>query len=49
MAGSLAMSDASGEALTATDGNYAFGIALGEYVDGEIGSFLWAPSYLETT
>jgi hypothetical protein len=49
VAGSLAMSDASGEALTATDGNYAFGIALGEYVDGEIGSFLWAPSYLETT
>lgn len=48
-AGTLAMSDGSGEAVTATDGKYAFGIALGTYVDGEIGSFLWAPSYLETT
>ena len=48
-AGTLAMSDGSGEAVTATDGNYAFGIALGTYADGEIGSFLWAPSYLETT
>ena len=48
-AGSLAMADASGEAITATDGKYAFGIALGTYVDGEIGAFLWAPSYLETT
>ncbi len=47
--GALAMSDGSGEAVTATDGNYAFGIALGAYVDGEIGAFLWAPSYLETT
>ena len=47
VAGSLAMSDASGEALTATTGNFAFGIALGEYVNGEIGSFLWAPSYYE--
>ena len=48
VAGSLAMSDASGEALTATTGNFAFGIALGEYVTGEIGSFLWAPSYYKT-
>ena len=47
VAGSLAMSAGSGEALTATTGNYAFGIALGEYVNGEIGSFLWAPSYYE--
>ena len=47
--GTLAMSDGSGEAVTATDGNYAFGIALGNYVDGEVGAFIWAPSYLETT
>jgi hypothetical protein len=48
VAGSLAMSDTNGEALTATTGKFAFGIALGEYVDGEIGSFLWAPSYYKT-
>ena len=48
-AGALAMADENGEAMTATDGKYAFGIALGAYVDGEIGAFLWAPSYLETT
>ena len=45
--GTLAMSDASGEATPVTTGNYAFGIALGTFEDGEIGSFLWAPSYYE--
>ena len=45
--GTLAMSDASGEAITATSGNYAFGIALGTFANGEVGSFLWAPSYYE--
>lgn len=48
-AGVLAMSNASGQAVTATDGNYAFGIALETHASGDVGSFLWAPSYLETT
>ena len=48
-AGTLVMSDGSGEAITATDGNYAIGIALGTYANGEIGAFLWAPSYFENT
>ena len=47
--GALAMSDGSGEAVLATADTYAFGIALGTYVDGEIGAFLWAPSHMETT
>ena len=47
--GTLAMSDSSGEAVPATADQYAFGIALGGFVDGEIGSFLWGPSHMETT
>jgi hypothetical protein len=46
-AGSLAMADENGEAMDATTGKYAFGIALNTYVDGEVGAFLWAPSYYE--
>jgi len=46
-AGALAMADENGEAMDATTGKYAFGIALGTYADGEVGSFLWAPSYYE--
>jgi len=46
--GALAMSDGSGEAIDASTGNFAFGIALGTYADGEIGAFLWAPSYYKT-
>ena len=46
--GALAMADLNGEAITATTGKFAFGIALGTYADGEIGSFLWAPSYYKT-
>ena len=48
-AGVLAMSNGSGQAVTATDGNYAFGIALETHASGDVGAFLWAPSYLETT
>ena len=48
-AGALAMSDANGEAVNATPDSWGFGIALGTYVDGEIGAFLWAPSHMETT
>lgn len=48
-AGALAMADGNGKAVAATDGNYAFGIALETHADKEIGAFLWAPSYLETT
>ena len=48
-AGVLAMSNGDGQAVTATDGNYAFGIALESHVSGDVGAFLWAPSYLETT
>jgi hypothetical protein len=47
--GTLAMSDGAGEAVNATADTYAFGIALGTYEDGEIGSFLWAPSHMEST
>ena len=46
-ANTLVMADSAGEAVTATTGNYAIGIALGTFVNGEIGSFLWAPSYYE--
>jgi len=46
-AGALAMADASGEAIAVATGKYAFGVSLGAYVDGEIGAFLWAPSYYE--
>ena len=43
-AGLLCSSDAAGEAVNGTaGGDYHFGIALGTYADGEIGTFLWAP------
>jgi hypothetical protein len=48
--GTFCMSDSSGEAVDVTGSKInAFGIALGTYVDGEIGSFLWAPTFMETT
>jgi len=53
-AGNLAGSDAAGKAVQ-VDGahggganNHAFGIALETYANGDIGAFLWAPSYLST-
>tara|TARA_R110000824_G_scaffold7944_3_gene36254 strand:- start:623 stop:1003 length:381 start_codon:yes stop_codon:yes gene_type:complete len=43
-AGLMCSSDASGEAVNGTaSGDYHFGIALGTYGAGEIGTFLWAP------
>jgi len=48
--GTFCMSDSSGEAVNVTGSKInAFGIALGTYVDGEIGAFLWAPTFMETT
>ena len=48
--GTYAMSDSSGESVDVTGSKiYAFGIALGTYADGEIGAFLWNPSFMETT
>ena len=48
--GTFCMSDSSGEAVDVTGSKInAFGIALGTYVDGEIGAFLWAPTFMETT
>ncbi|MAH51734.1 hypothetical protein CMI37_38310 [Candidatus Pacearchaeota archaeon] len=48
-AGALAASDSAGKAVNAGDGDYAFGVALETHASGDVGSFLWAPSYLETT
>ena len=42
------MADASGNAKTATTGKYAFGIALETHAAGDIGAFLFAPSYYKT-
>ena len=47
-AGTLCMADASGNAKTATTGKYAFGIALETHAAGDIGAFLFAPSYYKT-
>lgn len=48
--GTFCMSDSAGNAVDVTGSKiYAFGIALGTYVDGEIGAFLWCPSFMETT
>jgi len=48
--GGFCMSDSAGNAVTVTGSKiYSFGIALGTYVDGEIGAFLWAPAFMETT
>jgi hypothetical protein len=48
-AGQPAMSDANGEAVLATDGNWTFGQAMETHADGDLGIFTWSPSYLETT
>jgi len=45
--GTLAMSDASGEAVACTTGNYSIGQAMETYADGDVGLFQWAPSYYE--
>ena len=48
--GTFCMSDSAGNAVDVTGSKiFAFGIALGDYVDGEIGAFLWCPSFMETT
>ena len=48
--GTFCMSDSAGNAVNVTGSKiFAFGIALGDYVDGEIGAFLWCPSFMETT
>ena len=48
--GLFCMSDSNGNAVDVTGSKiFAFGIALGDYVDGEIGAFLWCPSFMETT
>lgn len=47
--GTLVMSDASGEAVTATDGNYYLGQAVHTAADGELMSVIYGPGYLETT
>jgi len=48
--GLFCMSDSAGNAVDVTGSKiFGFGIALGTYVDGEIGAFLWAPSFMETT
>ena len=46
-AGTLCMADASGNAKTVTSGKYAFGIALETHAAGDVGAFLFAPSYYE--
>lgn len=51
-AGNLAGSDASGKAVQVAGAHgggtnsHAFGIALETYANGDIGAFLWSPSYL---
>jgi len=45
--GAFLMSDASGEAIPVTTGNWTFGQALGDAADGELISVLFAPSYYE--
>lgn len=47
-AGALCMAMNGGKAIDASTGKHAFGIALETYVDGDIGAFLWAPSYYKT-
>lgn len=48
-AGTVAASDANGEAVAGADGDYIFGQAMETYADNDIGVFMWAPSYHETT
>ena len=51
-AGNLAGSDAAGKAVAVAGAHgggtnsHAFGIALETYANGDIGAFLWSPSYL---
>ncbi len=51
-AGNLAGSDANGQAVAVAGAHaggtnsHAFGIALETYANGDIGAFLWSPSYL---
>ena len=48
--GTYAMSDSNGEAVDVTGSQInAFGIALGTYANGQIGAFLWAPTYMDQT
>ena len=52
-AGNLAGAEAGGTAVQVdgtaggTVDSHAFGVALGTYVDGEVGTFLWSPSWVE--
>ncbi len=48
-AGTLAAANSDGKAVAVADGEHAFGIALETHADGDIGTFLWAPSYFENT
>ena len=49
--GNLCSSDGNGEAKDYTPDTgggtdaFAFGIALGTYADGDVGAFLWSPTY----
>ena len=46
-AGDLAMADDDGTAIDVASGKYAFGIALETHAVGDVGAFLFAPSYYE--
>jgi len=46
-AGDLAMAAADGTAVAVATGKYAFGIALETHASGDVGAFLFAPSYYE--
>ena len=46
-AGDLAMAAADGTAIDVATGKYAFGIALETHANGDVGAFLFAPSYYE--
>jgi len=48
-AGTLLMSDGAGEAIAATDGNFAIGTCLVGGADGADIVVNWSPSYYETT
>jgi len=48
-AGQPAMSNAGSQAVLGTDGNWIFGYALETHAAGDIGAFIWAPSFFETT
>ena len=47
--GTLVMSDGSGEAIAATDGNYYLGQCLQDAADGELVAVIYGPGYLENT